>query len=106
MINPIGRFTFYPLTPSRTELYIKSIGIIMSMHLFYGDRSSERDQSQLRLLCAYENGSVTLCGYQHDEHRPSIEGLGWDTLWSVKLHVESGELSPASLLHRWGAHQL
>ena len=69
------------------------------MHLFYGDRSSERDQSQLRLLCAYENGSVTLRGYQHDAHRPSIEGLGWDTIWSVKLHVESGEPSLLSLLH-------
>ncbi|KIP11199.1 hypothetical protein PHLGIDRAFT_100170 [Phlebiopsis gigantea 11061_1 CR5-6] len=88
-IGKAGQFTFYPPTPSCAEICINSIGIIMSMHLFYGDRSSRRDQSQLRLLCAYENGSVTLRGCQHDGSHPSIEGLGWDTLWSVKLHVES-----------------
>ena len=65
----------------------------MSMHLFYGTQPTDAGCKQLRLLCAYENGSVTLRGFRHDDQRPSIEGVGWDTLWSVKLHVESGEFS-------------
>lgn len=66
----------------------------MSMHLFYGSPSDESSRRQLRLLCGYENGSVTLRGYRHDDRqRPSVEGIGWDTLWSVKLHVESGTSS-------------
>lgn len=63
----------------------------MSMHLFYGPPSGETSRKQLRLLCAYENGSVTLRGYRHPDDRPSVEGIGWDTLWTAKHHVESGK---------------
>lgn len=62
----------------------------MSMHLFEAQHPNVSDQQQLRLLCGYENGSVTLFGYTDREHTTSIEGRGWDILWTVKLHVESG----------------
>ena len=62
----------------------------MSLHLFYSSSAAHTSRGQLRLLCAYENGSVTLRGYRHSDDRPSIEGIGWDTLWTVKHHVESG----------------
>ena len=69
----------------------------MSMHLFYGSSLAGSSRRQLRLLCAYENGSVTLRGYRHNDDRPSIEGLGWETLWTVKNHVESGTSSSVEL---------
>ncbi|KAF8917549.1 WD40-repeat-containing domain protein [Mucidula mucida] len=56
-----------------------ALGVIMSMHLFSAETS-------LRLLLAYENGSVTLRG----SARPtSVEGIGWDVIWSAKVHVEA-----------------
>lgn len=85
--NPIGESSSFP----SPHTGLTSAGIIMSMHIFRGP-SEDAGHEQLRLLCAYENGSVTLRGYRHDDQRPSIEGVGWDTLWSVKLHVESGQV--------------
>lgn len=70
------------------------------MHLFHSPISSDSVHKQLRLLCAYENGSVTLRGYRHDDRKPSIEGLWWDTLWTAKLHVESGKLSAVAFQRR------
>ncbi|TBU32609.1 WD-40 repeat-containing protein [Dichomitus squalens] len=64
------------------------IGIIMSMHLFMVPHPHSAGRSRLRLLCGYENGSVTMREYAGDKEI-SIEGRGWDVLWSVRLHVES-----------------
>lgn len=71
---------------------INPIGIIMSMHLFEAQHQNMSGQAQLRLLCAYENGSVALWGHQgRDMRAKSVEGKGWEMLWSAKVHVESGE---------------
>ncbi len=64
-------------------------GIIMSMHLSRAPHPHAAGRSQLRLLCGYENGSVTMREHTSSAET-SIEGQGWDVLWSVRLHVESG----------------
>ena len=43
------------------------------------------------LITSYENGSVKLWRYRNIEKERSIEGFGWECLWSFKLHVESGK---------------
>jgi hypothetical protein len=48
-------------------------------------------EKALSLIAAYENGSVKLWRYRNVEKERSIEGVGWECLWSSKLHVESGE---------------
>lgn len=63
----------------------------MSMHLFRTTHPSRSDRQQLRLLCAYENGSVAMWGFTKTDKETSVEGIGWDALWTVKLHVESGQ---------------
>ena len=65
-------------------------GIIMSMHLSSVPHPHATGRACLRLLCGYENGSVTMRGYTREDKEVSIEGIGWDSLWSVRLHVESG----------------
>ncbi|KAH9856558.1 WD-40 repeat-containing protein [Lenzites betulinus] len=69
------------------------IGIIMSMHLSSAPHphTAAAGRARLRLLCGYENGSVTLWGRADAaaEREVSVEGMGWDALWSVRLHVES-----------------
>ncbi|KIM84143.1 hypothetical protein PILCRDRAFT_818460 [Piloderma croceum F 1598] len=70
-------------------------GLIMSMHLFTASAtaphpsSSKSYESQIQLLCAYENGGVTLWRYIRTNKQTSVEGIGWEAIWSVKLHVES-----------------
>jgi len=63
-------------------------GIIMAMHLFSAPSASS-SPNPLRLLCAYENGSVTLWSFTRTDKQTSVEGIGWEAIWSVKLHVES-----------------
>jgi ASTRA-associated protein 1 len=68
----------------------------MSMHLFTHTptlpqaSSADNQDSRIQLLSAYENGSVTLWRYTRTDKLTSVEGIGWEALWSVKLHVESG----------------
>ena len=59
---------------------------------------------QLRLLAAYEIGSVALYRFnpspQHQVatkvseygFEASVEGRGWDCLWRVRKHVETGTI--------------
>ena len=61
----------------------------MSMYLFTALHPHAAGRTRLRLLCGYENGSVTMREYTGGAET-SIEGRGWDVLWSVRLHVESG----------------
>ena len=69
--------------PPCGDLILGCTGIIMALHLF------RRSGGTLRLLTAYEDGSVALREYTRGE-APSVEGAGWAALWSVRLHGESG----------------
>lgn len=75
----------------------------MAMHLFTASlpspqpSNSSRRNPGLRILCAYEDGSVKLWSFTRTDKQTSVEGIGWEALWSVKLHVESGALSSYSL---------
>ncbi|KAG1779217.1 WD40-repeat-containing domain protein [Suillus placidus] len=67
-------------------------GIVMSMHLFYSVSSapsSSTSAKELRLLCAYEDGSVVLRKRTAPENEQTVEGRGWEVVWKSKLHVES-----------------
>ncbi|KAF9453422.1 WD-40 repeat-containing protein [Macrolepiota fuliginosa MF-IS2] len=65
-------------------------GIIMGLHLFKSHVASSGSQhDELRLLCAYENGSVTLRKYARTDNSTSVGGAGWEILWTSKLHVET-----------------
>ncbi|KDQ19260.1 hypothetical protein BOTBODRAFT_27843 [Botryobasidium botryosum FD-172 SS1] len=64
-------------------------GILMSSHLFTDSKSPS--ESRLSLLCAYEDGSVTLWTHSRQDGGPkrTVEGRYWDISWSAKLHQES-----------------
>jgi hypothetical protein len=69
-------------------------GLIMSLHLFRATPPLEGSSSQageLRLVCAYEDGSVVLRRFVGSTAHPetSIEGRGWEVIWKCKLHVEA-----------------
>lgn len=72
----------------------------MSMHLLPAPSCAIRLADRaLSLMTSYENGSVKLWRYHNIEKERSIEGIGWDCIWSLKLHVESGKRnSPSTLL--------
>ena len=66
----------------------------MSMHLFNASGGATRVEDRaLSLITSYENGCVKLWRYRDVEKERSIEGVGWECLWSSKQHVESGERS-------------
>lgn len=62
----------------------------MAVHLFRAPHPASSERSQLRLLMGYENGGVSLFTYGKAEKERSVEGTGWEKLWSSKLHMESG----------------
>lgn len=68
----------------------------MSLHLFsvsaasLQPSSSDSPASQIQLLTGYENGSVALWRFTRTDRQTSVEGIGWEAIWNVKLHVESG----------------
>ncbi|KAI0255015.1 WD40-repeat-containing domain protein [Lactifluus subvellereus] len=66
-------------------------GIIMSLHLLPARPGSANRVANraLSLIASYENGSVKLWRYRDVEKERSIEGVGWECVWSLKLHVES-----------------
>lgn len=72
----------------------------MSMHLLPAAPSgaSKMADRALSLLASYENGSVKLWRYRNIEKVRSIEGVGWECIWSLKLHVESGGRNLAPIL--------
>jgi len=74
-------------------------GILMSMHLLPAPSgASKMAHRALSLLASYENGSVKLWRYRNIEKERSIEGVGWECIWSLKLHVESGGRNLAPIL--------
>ncbi|KAJ7170586.1 WD-40 repeat-containing protein [Mycena crocata] len=73
-------------------------GLIMALHLFHTPPPPECTSAQageLRLLCAYEDGSVALHRFvgsgTHTGADPetSTEGRGWEVIWNCRLHVEA-----------------
>jgi len=71
-------------------------GIIMSMHLLPAPEATDgtpNSHRALSLISSYENGSVKLWKYRNVAKERSIEGIGWECVWSSKLHVESGEFA-------------
>lgn len=69
-------------------------GIIMALHVFETSSSSP----ELRILIAYENGTVTLRRYINLEKAYSVEGQGWEIIWDAKLHQEASE---SNFIHLW-----
>lgn len=68
----------------------------MSMHLLKPTGGATKMvDGVLSLIKSYENGCVKLWRYHNIERERSIEGIGWECLWSFKLHVESGKRSSA-----------
>ena len=66
----------------------------MSMHLLPASGATDGTSDShraLSLISSYENGSVKLWKYRNVAKERSIEGIGWECVWSSKLHVESGE---------------
>jgi hypothetical protein len=62
------------------------------MHLLSPSGGATRMADRvLSLITSYENGTVKLWQYRNIEKERSIEGLGWECLWSFKQHVESGK---------------
>lgn len=44
-----------------------------------------------RVLISYEDGSVTLFARGEDHSMgKTIEGIGWEQIWSCRRHTESG----------------
>lgn len=73
-------------------------GLIMSLHLFRAPPPPEGPSARagdLRLICAYEDGSVALRRFvgsgTHTGTEPeiSVEGRGWEVIWQSRLHVEA-----------------
>ena len=74
------------------------VGLIMALHLFRvlpSADSASTCEGELRLICAYEDGSVALRRFvgsgTHTDTEPelSVEGRGWEVVWQSKLHVEA-----------------
>ena len=72
-------------------------GIIMSLGLFYQKPSDNPLETQLALICAYENGSIVLRRYTSDKET-SVEGVGWQIIWASKVHTDSGAPFPSAPL--------
>ncbi|KAL1708003.1 WD40-repeat-containing domain protein [Schizophyllum commune] len=66
-------------------------GIIMSLHLFQTTTSPSSSSSMphLRLLAAYEHGGVILRQCTAPSGQKTVEGKGWDVVWTSKVHAES-----------------
>ena len=75
----------------------------MSLHLYHQSQnrpsSSAAQDKKLRLLCAYEDGSVVLREYDQEDEETSVEGVGWNIVWKSKLHVESSRKKSSYFPH-------
>jgi hypothetical protein len=71
-------------------------GLIMSLHLFRAPLPSEGPSAragELRLICAYEDGSVALRRFVGGaKPATSIESRGWEVVWQCRLHGEASAL--------------
>ncbi|GJJ08363.1 hypothetical protein Clacol_002577 [Clathrus columnatus] len=59
-------------------------GIVMGLHLF-----EDHSANELRLLMSFENGGLALWATANVRQK-TVQGRGWQRLWNIKSHVESG----------------
>lgn len=79
--------TFINVVSTTTTDYL--LGIIMALHLYLSPiQSTETCHDDLCLICAYENGSVTVRRYLSAGCSPS-GAMGWVILWTAKLHAQT-----------------
>ncbi|CAE6457174.1 unnamed protein product [Rhizoctonia solani] len=69
-----------PFSDEGRDIY--KTGIVMSLHV-------SQTELYMRMLAGYESGTVTLWVRQLSESPRSIEGNGWNSVWSVKNHLEA-----------------
>ncbi|EUC57621.1 WD-40 repeat protein laccaria bicolor-like protein, putative [Rhizoctonia solani AG-3 Rhs1AP] len=69
-----------PFSDEGRDIY--KTGIVMSLHIF-------QTETHMRILAAYESGNVTLWARSLSDKPRSIEGNGWNIVWSVKYHLEA-----------------
>ena len=63
----------------------------MSLHLYQAPHPSISTATELRILMAFEAGSVECWTFRSTHGKPhSVEGIGWERLWDVRFHAESG----------------
>jgi hypothetical protein len=90
-------------------------GVIMALHLLHVP-STTSSKLQLKLVAAYEDGSVALYMFSAKDRQTSVEGVGWDRIWTSKIHKESSKAYLSSCFvwlmifftqsWRWPYHQL
>ncbi|QRV75179.1 WD40 repeat protein [Ceratobasidium sp. AG-Ba] len=69
-----------PFSDEGRDLY--KAGVVMSLHV-------SETSTHMRILAAYESGTVTLWVRPLSNSFKSVEGQGWETAWSVKQHSEA-----------------
>ncbi|CAE7159608.1 unnamed protein product [Rhizoctonia solani] len=69
-----------PFSDEGRDVY--KAGIVMALHIF-------QTETHTRILAAYESGTVTLWTRSLSDKPRSIEGNGWNSIWSVKHHLEA-----------------
>ena len=71
----------------------------MSLHLHQAPHPSISTATELRILMAFEAGNVGCWAFRPAHGKPhSIEGIGWERLWDVRFHAESGSyLFPSTI---------
>ncbi|KDN49880.1 hypothetical protein RSAG8_01945, partial [Rhizoctonia solani AG-8 WAC10335] len=69
-----------PFSDEGRDIY--KAGIVMSLHIF-------QTETYMHILAAYESGTVTLWTRSLSDNARSIEGNGWNNVWSVKNHLEA-----------------
>ncbi|KAG8732687.1 cytochrome P450-dit2 [Ceratobasidium sp. 423] len=75
-----GAPTRKPFSDEGRDIY--KTGIVMSLHI-------SQTETYMRILAGYESGTVTLWTRPLSGSPRSIEGNGWNKVWSVKNHLEA-----------------
>jgi hypothetical protein len=61
----------------------------MAVHIFTM-ASPQQNTHLLNIIAGYEDGSVALYSRDADQGTKSIEGIGWNLIWRIRDHLESG----------------
>ncbi|KAG6873023.1 hypothetical protein C0992_009167 [Termitomyces sp. T32_za158] len=79
------RFSLLPDTSDEAQALVALPNLVDSASASHDEPSSSASGCALKLLCAYESGSVTLRRYTRTDKPTSVEGAGWEIIWDVKL---------------------